>query len=124
MVMSGTSTLKPQMSESAVPNLPLWARVADVLSLGLILIGVSVFFTGGFREWTPLGRISVTSAARPLILAAALLLLRHVIQRRPSVVSGVAGIWDGARASAALRAMWPIVFASRIGVLAIGFLGI
>ena len=112
------------MPESADPTLPLWARVLDAAGLGLICVGISVLFTGGFREWTPLGRLSVTSPARPLVCAAVLLLLRHVVQRQPSVVSRVAGILERARHSVALQAVWPIVFASRLGVLAIGFLGI
>src|SRR5688572_8536963 len=111
------------MPEPADPTLPLWARVLDATGLALIVLGISVLFTGGFREWTPLGRLSVTSPVRPLVLAAVLLLLRHLVQRQPSVVSRAAGILAQARHSVTLQAVWPIVFASRLGVLAIGFLG-
>jgi hypothetical protein len=112
------------MPEPADPTLPPWARVLDAAGLALIVLGISVLFTGGFREWTPLGRLSVTSPVRPLVLAAVLLLLRHFVQRQPSVVSRAAGILARARHSVTLQAVWPIVFASRLGVLAIGFLGI
>jgi hypothetical protein len=112
------------MPDSADPTLPRWARVVDVLSVSLIVAAISVFFTGGFREWTPLGRISVTSTTRPLVLAAVLVLLRHVVRRHPTIVSTVARVSERARHSIALQTVWPIVFASRVGVLAIGFLGI
>src|SRR5688572_8781840 len=112
------------MPESADPTLPLFVRVLDAIGLGLIVLGISVLFTGGFREWTPLGRLSVTGPARPLVLAAVLLLVRHGVRRQPSVVSRLTKMLERARQSVTLQAVWPIVFASRLGVLAIGFLGI
>jgi hypothetical protein len=112
------------MPESADPTVPLWARVVDAVGLGLISLSISVFFTGGFREWTPLGRLSVTSSARPLALAVVLLLARHFIQRQPSIISRVVQMLERVRHSVTVRVVGPIVFASRVGVLVIGFLGI
>src|SRR5215510_3895003 len=99
------------------PPLPPWARVLDALGVGLLLIGFSVAVTGGFREFTPFGRISVTSWLRPVLLGLGLLVVRHWRWRRPSIPSrALAGI-ERLRASESARIVWPIFVSTRIGVL-------
>ena len=43
----------------------------DIVAVVAALASLNIFFTGGFREWTPVGRISVTSWMRPLVIAVA-----------------------------------------------------
>ena len=65
--------------------LPKWVRVADQATWVLLLVGVVVLVSGGFR-WEVLG-ISVRSADRPIALALALTAFRHLRVRRPT-------LWD------------------------------
>jgi hypothetical protein len=103
---------------------PWPARLLDGIGLALILLGISVIVTGGFREWTPFGRISITSAVRPIAIGAVALLVRHWRYRTPTllyrIVAGVPAWWSTTEA----RAIAPIFLATRLGVLVVGFLGI
>jgi Mannosyltransferase (PIG-V) len=104
--------------------LPWWARALDVASglAGVLLISIVVF--GGFRLRYGDLRITAQDAWRPLavlILAAG---VRHWLVPQPS--------WPG-RMLATLRAAWaapvtrvvlPSLLASRLMVLAVGYLGV
>jgi hypothetical protein len=105
-------------------TLPRWARVLDAVGLGLMLLGLSVIVTGGFREWTPFGRLSVTSWMRPFLVGAVALLVRHYLLRTPSLPTRVAAAVRRWRTSPESRVIWPIFLSSRVGVLVIGFLGV
>jgi Gpi18-like mannosyltransferase len=104
--------------------LPIWARALDALGLALLLIGFSVVVTGGFREFTPFGRISVTTWTRPVILGLLLLAVRHWRWRRPSIVHRALAAFGRLRRSEAARVVWPIFLSTRLGVLVVGFFGI
>ena len=104
--------------------LPWQARVLDTVAAGTLLLALSVAISGGFREWTPLGRLSVTSAGRPALAGLLLLLLRHWWWRRPSFVARLAEFVRRRILSADARTIWPIVAATRPVVLVVGFLGI
>ena len=118
----------PDLAHPAHPahlvSVPWPVRLLDASGVALILMGVSVLVTGGFREWTPLGRISMTSSARPIVIGAIVLLVRHVMYRSPTlphrIYAGVRAWWSTPDA----RAVAPVVLATRIGVLIVGFLGI
>jgi hypothetical protein len=112
------------MPERADIILPRWARVLDAVGVALVLIGLSVILTGGFREWTPLGRVSVTSWVRPLIIGVIALLVRHFIWRSPSIVSLTFATLKRWKTSDDARVIWPIFLSTRVGVLAVGFLAI
>ena len=101
-----------------------WARVLDALGLALLLIGFSVIVTGGFREFTPFGRLSVTSWVRPVLLGIALLAVRHWRWRQPTMLHRAAAGFRRMRASESARIVWPIFLSTRLGVLAVGFFGI
>lgn len=105
-------------------RLPSWARVFDAIAIGLLLLGLSVFLTGGFREWTPFGRLSVTSWARPVVLGVVALLVRHWFWQRPSIASRVLTAVTRWRCSEEVRLLGPVLFSTRLGVLVAGFLGI
>jgi hypothetical protein len=68
------------ISEPAV--VPRWARVADVLCLLFVALGVIVAISGGFRESIGGVRVSVTSPWPLLLWAAGLALVRHVVAPR------------------------------------------
>ncbi len=113
------------MTDGVQIALPWWARVLDALGLALLLIGFSIVVTGGFREWTPFGRISVTSWQRPVAIGAVALLVRHVVWRRPTiVVSRARDAESVARSRQEVRGVLPVFLATRIGVIIVGFLGI
>jgi hypothetical protein len=112
------------MTDPAEPRLPRWARALDAMGLGLILIGLSVIVTGGFREWTPFGRLSITSWMRPVIIGAVALLVRHYMRRTPSLPARVAAAVTRWRDFPESRIIWPIFLSSRVGVLVIGFLAV
>lgn len=112
------------MSERVEPALPRSARALDAFALGLLTVGLSVLVTGGFREWTPIGRLSVTSWGRPVAIAFMLLLLRHWFHRQPSLASRIVSSIARWRESAESRVVWPIFLSTRLGVLIVGFLGI
>jgi hypothetical protein len=104
--------------------LPRWIRACDVAAVALIILGVSIVFTGGFRERTAIGVFSMTSPLRPVLIGFVILLIRHGLHSQP---------WIGARIIAAARE-WrstpdggvipATVVTTRFGVLIVGFLGI
>src|SRR5262245_19752971 len=105
-------------------SLPMPARALDALSLALLLLSLSVVVTGGFREFTPFGRISVTSWVRPAVLGVLLLLVRHWRWRRPTILSRALAAIERARRSETAAVVWPLFLSTRIGVLVVGFFGI
>ena len=111
---------------SAPDERPLspWARVLDAAGIAVLLIGFSVAVTGGFREFTPFGRISVTSWPRPVILGVVLIALRHWFWRQPSIVHRAIAALGRLRRSESARIVWPIFLTTRLGVLVVGFFGI
>ena len=109
---------------SSVERFPWWARVLDIITVAATLLALTVFITGGFREWTPVGRVSITSWIRPLVLAVMCLIVRHAFRPRPIlpdlVYRGVRTWWTASEA----RSIWPTFVATRVGVYAIGFLAL
>jgi hypothetical protein len=118
----------PDLARHAHPahleRLPWHVRLLDAVGVAFILIGMSVIVTGGFREWTPLGRISMTSWARPLAIGVIALLVRHAMYRSPTLphrlFAGMRGFWSTPEP----RAITAIFLSTRLGVLVVGFLGI
>ncbi len=112
------------MRDRAAAPVPLWVRVFDALAVTMLLIAVSVMATGGFREWTPVGRVRVTSWVRPVAIGLVLLLLRHWFHSTPSLPSRIVSWMKGWRDSDDARVVWPIFLSTRVGVLVVGFFGI
>lgn len=119
---SGMPAVSHSASLPAISTtLPRWARWIDITCLGLVVIASIVFQWGGFRERFGDVRIALTSADRPLLLAAVLLLVRHAIVRRPTVVGHLWSYVRRARGSADTRAASAVLIATRPAILFIGF---
>jgi hypothetical protein len=106
------------------PHLPLPARLLDAVALVAALLAITVIATGGFREWTPFGRVSLTTWVRPAGLAAAAALLRLYFWRRDPLPARMArGVRTWWRLDDT-RAILPVYLITRLGVLVIGFLAV
>jgi Mannosyltransferase (PIG-V) len=106
------------------PHPPLLPRILDAVTLVAALLAITAATTGGFREWTPFGRVSVTSWLRPSAIALAAALVRFYWWRAdplPVRVARGAQTWWRADDT---RAVLPIFLASRLGVLLVGFLAV
>jgi hypothetical protein len=121
---TGMAMMDEERAHDNAFRLSSWARVLDALGVGLLLIGLSVIVTGGFREWTPIGRISVRSWPRPVVIGAMALLVRHWFWRRPSITTRALTAFVRWRRSEEARHIWPVFLSTRFGVLIVGFLGI
>ncbi|MEP7116468.1 MAG: mannosyltransferase family protein [Acidobacteriota bacterium] len=97
---------------------------ADGVVIVLMLLTISAAVTGGFRTEVLGARVSVTSWYRTAALALGLLALRHWWQPSPSMATRLWDGWRRWRASPVTRATWPIVVATRIGVLVVGLMAI
>ena len=118
-----------ESGKSAEPALPRWARAADVVSLALVIIGITVSASGGFRlrfgEW----RFALTSLSRPLLLAGLIAGVRHLLVRDQPVYAHVVQQARRWMRSVALRTATAvfvgsrpaIVFAGLLAVLTIGY---
>jgi hypothetical protein len=105
-------------------KLPLWARALDAVAIIMAVLAISVAVAGGFRILVFGVRLSVTDWWRPVLWCALALIARHAVVRRQPLPQ---------RAAAAVAAWWrhpdtrtvlPIHLASRVGVLAVGFLAV
>jgi len=72
-----------------VSLIPAICRLLDYLTVCTVLLAATVLVSGGFREWTPWGRISVTSWVRPLVIALVMTAVRHWLQPHPSLFSAL-----------------------------------
>ncbi|MGD9903155.1 MAG: mannosyltransferase family protein [Vicinamibacterales bacterium] len=109
---------------SGSPPPPAWARLADAATVVLALLAISALATGGFRTEVAGWRVSVTAWWRPALAAVLVALARHAACRAPSMavrmVHGTARWWR----DPTTQATWPVVAASRLGVLTIGLLAV
>jgi hypothetical protein len=71
------------MPPAALP--PRWARAADVIAVALGVLALYVAIEGGMLSWFAGIRLSVRSAWRPAAWALGLLVVRHLIVRRPAI---------------------------------------
>ena len=106
------------------PLLPRWARAADLIALALVIVGVTVSASGGFRlrfgDW----RFALTSFYRPLLLAALVTGVRHFFVRQPPIYAHVAGQVQRWRRSIALRNAASVFAGSRPAILSAGLLAV
>lgn len=84
----------PSTREARRP--PLWVRAADVVTVTLLLLAVTVWMTGGFVLHPAGVRVSVTSEGRILVWALGFLVARHAWCRRPAIHQRFAAVFRGA----------------------------
>jgi hypothetical protein len=115
---------RPPSSDATPARLPAWVRAADALAVAVAGLSLAVSGFGGFRLHVFGSRVSVTSGGRILLVALAILLVRHAIWRAQPIYSrawqGIARWW----AADGVRAAMPLWLASRVGVLVVGFLAV
>ena len=110
--------------EAEPQALPRWAAVADAIAVFAIALGIAIAISGGFRESTPLGRISMTDGLRPMVFAGVVIVLRHWRHRRPTLIIRARRAIVAWRESVATRAVLPVFLVTRVGVLLVGFVAI
>jgi hypothetical protein len=109
---------------SAPTPLPLWVRALDVLAVITLGLALSVVLFGGFRVMVGDFRLSVTDWWRPALWALPLVVGRHWAHRQPPIWRRVGRGFVAWWRSPETRAVLPIHLASRLGVLAVGFLAV
>ena len=115
---------RPPSPAAFQDRLPVWVRAADALTAGVAGLALIVTGFGGFRVHVLGSRVSVTSGFRILLLALAILLVRHAIWRDQPLYRrawrSIARWW----AADGVRAVAPTWAASRLAVLVVGFLAV
>jgi len=84
---------------------PLWVRAADILVFALLCFALAIWMTDGF-VLHPMGvRVPFRSEWRVLAWAAGVVVIRHLLYRRPAIHNRViSGIREAARA----QQVWPL----------------
>src|SRR5687767_8791544 len=113
-----------RVSESEVSPPPSWIPLLDWSVVTLLILAAFVFLFGGFREYVGMVRISIRSADRIFVLAILLIVVRHTLTRSPAMTTTVGGTIRKAWASEERRAVWPAFVATRLGVIAVGYLAV
>lgn len=115
---------EPSAARLSPPSLPRAPRVLDALTVFAWCLALSVLLFGGFRVMAGGWRVSVTDWWRPALWALALLAFRHWRWRQAPlwrrVGNGCVAWWR----SPDTRVVLPIHLATRLGVLAVGFLAV
>lgn len=93
-----------------------WVQLLDALAITAILVAVIVLVSGGFALPLRPFRVSSHSVLRPLMLAAVLLTLRHVLAPAPAVHRRVVD-WLRALPVDATASIVATALASRVAVL-------
>ena len=105
-------------------KLPVWAKALDAVAVMMAILALSVLVAGGFRISVFGGRLSVTDWWRPALWSLVAMGIRHAILREQPLPRRVATAVSGWWHSADTRAVLPIHLASRLGVIAVGFLAV
>ena len=105
-------------------TLPRWARAADLISIALTIVGVTVSASGGFRlrfgDW----RFALTSLSRPLILAVLVAGVRHLLVPEQPIYAHVAQQARRWARSPALRTAGAVFAGSRPAIVLAGLLAV
>ena len=105
MTTDDTGALPPPTTSS---RFPLWARLADVATLFAFWLWYWVFATGGVRHTVWSVRFSARSHLRILAVAVLMLVVRHLLVRRPPFLLWAArGMWSWPATPSQLPAVPP-----------------
>ena len=122
--MVPTAPRAPRALRPALTHVSRVAAAADGIAAVLLLLTVSAAVTGGFRAEVLGARLSVTSWWRTALVAAVVLAVRHWWQPSPSVVMRALHGWRAWRVDPVTRGTWPVVVATRVGVLVVGLMAV
>ena len=117
-----SSVLCPTTTKPA--PLPAWARAADSLTLALLAIALLVAVFGGFRIRVFTVRVSLMSAWRVLMWAAAVTGVRHALTRQAPFYQRLIHWARTLPRSLAFRAAWPAAVGTRLPVLLVGYFAV
>lgn len=113
------------MNEAApAPQTPWFVRVLDLASGVALALLVSIVVFGGFRLRFGDLRLTAQEAWRPLIVLIASVGLRHWLRPQPSWPARIQAAMLTAWRGPATRVVLPALVASRVMVLAVGFLAV
>jgi hypothetical protein len=116
------------VTSPAVPDgrpLPLWARIADVVTLVLFALTLWAVLFGGLRFWVGETRVSVTGAWRPLLEAAAVFALRHAFCRDPTLFDRIRRLPERVpHFGPTIATVVPLFLATRLTVLLVGLVAV
>ena len=113
-----------ESGQGAEPALPRWARVADLISLALLVIGLTVSVSGGFRLRIGDWRFALTSFSRPFLLAALVAGIRHLLVPQQPMYAHVLRQAQRWTKSVALRTATSVFVGSRPAILGAGLLAV
>ena len=118
----------PSDAEASLPSpapLSVWARRADDVALGLLLLALTVAITGGgrFVLWGH-ARLALTDPWRLLAAAVVIMAARHVGTRTPSMAESLLARLQALASSAATRAALRTGLSTRLAVLLVGFFAV
>jgi len=108
----------------AARSLAWWVRALDVVSGGALLLLISIVVFGGFRLRYGDVRITAQEIWRPLAVLVLVAGVRHWLVPRPSWPALLRVRLLAAWAAPVTRVVLPPLIASRLMVLAIGYLGV
>jgi hypothetical protein len=108
----------------ASPALPTSARLADAASIALIVAGVTVSLSGGFRIHVGEWRFALTTLSRPLLLAFVIAGVRHYFVREQPIYAHVLEQVRLRRRSIALRTAAAVFAGSRPAIIFAGLLAV
>jgi Mannosyltransferase (PIG-V) len=106
------------------PSLPWWIRALDVVSGVAVLLLISIVVFGGFRLRFGDLRITAQEVWRPLAVLVLAAGVRHWRMPRPSWPARMRAALEAAWAAPVTRVVLPALLASRLMVLAVGYLGV
>jgi hypothetical protein len=112
------------LAERSDRTLPAWAQAADFLFLALVAIAATVAASGGsrvtFGEW----RVSLTSSLRPLLAAAVVIAVRHLVSRQSPIHVHVFARVKAWSRSTALRTALAASAGTRPAIFCVGFMAV
>lgn len=112
------------MTAAESGRLPWWARALDVISGIAVLLLISIVVFGGFRLRYGDLRVTAQDVWRPLLVLILAVGIRHWLVPQPRWPARMQAAWRRAWAAPVTRVVLPSLLASRLMVLAVGYLGV
>lgn len=106
----------------AAPDLPAWARLADIATVLFLVLALGVVIGGRSRLSLGPVRLSIGSAERQLLTAALLIGIRHWRYPRPDIWTHACLGWKRFWAEPAIRTLTAQYWTIRLAILLTGYL--